>query len=106
MKKTLPWLALSLGIIVSTFIWDFISFPYDHTNTISGQYSENKINPLNDTIRGLSFIFIPILFFSYSSAYNNIHTATCNLEMSPVYMAEISSDPQRSFLLYKIKQMT
>ena len=63
MKKTLPWLALSLGIIVSTFIWDFISFPYDHTNTISGQYSANKINPLNDTIRGLSFISIPILFY-------------------------------------------
>ncbi len=63
MKKTLPWLALTLGIIVSTFIWDFISFPYDHANTISGQYSANKINPLNDTIRGLSFIFIPILFY-------------------------------------------
>ena len=63
MKKTLPWLALTLGIIISTLIWDFISFPYDYSNTISGQYSANNINPLNDTLRGLSFIFIPILFY-------------------------------------------
>ena len=63
MKKTLPWLALTLGIIISTLIWDFISFPYDYTNTISGRYSANNIHPLNDTLRGLSFIFIPILFY-------------------------------------------
>ncbi len=63
MKKTLPWLALTLGIIVSTLIWDFISLPYDYNNNILGQYSANKINPLNDTLRGLSFIFIPILFY-------------------------------------------
>ena len=66
MKKTLPWLALTMGIIISTFLWDYISLPYDYTNSISGQYSANKINPLNDTFRGLSFIFIPILFYFFA----------------------------------------
>ena len=66
MKKTLPWLALTTGIIISTLLWDYISLPYDYTNSISGQYSANKINPLNDTFRGLSFIFIPIFFYFFA----------------------------------------
>ena len=78
MKKTLPWFALMLGIIISTLIWELISFPYDHTNTISGQYSANKINPLNDTLRGLSFIFIPILFYLFT--FIKLENINLNLE--------------------------
>jgi len=63
MKKSLPWLFLIFGIIFSTLIWKHISLPYDSSNTIIGQYSKNKINPLNDTIRGLSFIFFPLLLY-------------------------------------------
>ena len=71
MKKTLPWLFLILGIIFSTIIWNFISLPYNSTNTIIGQYSLNKINPLNDTLRGLFFIFFPLfLYFAAFLKYN------------------------------------
>ena len=63
MKKSFPWLFLILGIIFSTFVWSYISFPYDSTNTIIGQYSVQKINPLNDTVRGLQFIFFPIFCY-------------------------------------------
>ena len=71
MKKTLPWLFLILGIIFSTIIWNFISLPYNSSNTIIGQYSLNKINPLNDTLRGLFFIFFPLfLYFAAFLKYN------------------------------------
>ena len=71
MKKTLPWLFLILGIIFSTIIWNFISLPYNSSNTIIGQYSLNKINPLNDTLRGLFFIFFPLfLYFATFLKYN------------------------------------
>ena len=63
MSKTLPWLALIFGIVFCTFFWNYISFPYDPSNTIVGQYSLNKINPLNDTFRGLSFIFVPLFLY-------------------------------------------
>ncbi len=66
MKKSFPWLFLILGIILSTFFWNYISFSYDNSNTIVGQYSENKINPLNDTFRGLIFILVPIVFYSFT----------------------------------------
>ena len=63
MKKTIPWLFLILGIIFSTIIWGYISLAYDYSNTINGEYSLKKINPLNDTLRGLFFIFFPLFLY-------------------------------------------
>ena len=63
MKKTIPWLFLILGIIFSTIIWGYISLPYDFSNKINGEYSLNRINPLNDTLRGLFFIFFPLFLY-------------------------------------------
>ena len=71
MKKTIPWLFLIFGILFSTLIWNYISFPYNSSNTIVGQYSSNKINPLNDTVRGLFFIFFPL--FLYFIAFVNFN---------------------------------
>ncbi len=66
MKNTIPWLFLILGITISTMLWGYISFPYDSSNNIIGQYSSNKINPLNDTIRGLFFVFFPLLLYFFA----------------------------------------
>ena len=63
MIKTLPWLFLGLGVAFASIIWEYISLPYDSTNTIIGEYSIKKINPLNDTLRGLFFIFFPIFLY-------------------------------------------
>jgi len=72
MKKTIPWLFLILGIIFSTVIWSYISLTYDYSNTINGEYSLKKINPLNDTLRGLFFIFFPLfLYFLTFIKFNN-----------------------------------
>ena len=65
MNKTLPWIALALGIVFGTIIWNYISFPYDNANTIIGEYSSKKINPNNDTIRGIFFIFFPISLYVF-----------------------------------------
>ena len=71
MKKSLPWLFLILGIIFSTVVWKFISVPYDNSNLIVGEYSQKKINPLNDTLRGLFFIFFPLLLYLIIFIKNN-----------------------------------
>ena len=65
MKKTLPWIVLIVGIIFSTIIWKYISIPYDETNTIIGQYSLKKISPLNDSLRGIFFIFFPLFLYTF-----------------------------------------
>ncbi len=63
MKKTLPWLSLLIGIAFSTIIWKYISLPYDNTNLIIGEYSLKKINPINDSLRGIFFIFFPLFLY-------------------------------------------
>ena len=35
MKKYLPYMLVFLGIIISTFAWDLIKFPYDNENLIN-----------------------------------------------------------------------
>tara|TARA_B100000989_G_scaffold175017_1_gene131242 strand:- start:12 stop:1817 length:1806 start_codon:yes stop_codon:yes gene_type:complete len=71
MKKSFPWLFLIIGIFFATISWQYISFPYDETNTIVGEYSKKKINPLNDTVRGLFFIFFPLLlYFIFYFSFN------------------------------------
>ena len=63
MKKYFPYASLTVAIVIS-FIWDFIKFPYDNENTIIGEYSVKKFNPLNDTVRGIFFIFFPLLIYT------------------------------------------
>ena len=63
MKKNLPWLFLILAVVFSTFLWSYINIPYDNSNLIVGEYYKNKINPLNDTFRGIFFIFFPLLVY-------------------------------------------
>ena len=63
MRKYLPYGLLIATIIISTSIWDFIKFPYDSNNLINGNYSSKKFNPLNDSARGLFFIFIPLIAY-------------------------------------------
>ena len=73
MSRTLPWLALIIGIFFCTYAWNYISVPYDLSNTIVGQYSLNKINPLNDTFRGIFFIFFPLFLYFITFLKLNIH---------------------------------
>lgn len=66
LHKTKPYIFLLLGIIISTLIWDHIKLPYDTNNEIIGQYSINRFNPLNDVLRGVSFIVIPLTLYLFT----------------------------------------
>ena len=51
-----------LSILFGTFIWEKITIPF-HDNMIVGEYSDKKFNPVNDILRYLAFIFLPIFIF-------------------------------------------
>ena len=83
MKKIIP---LSLSIIVLTivcFTWDYIKLPYNSENKIIGEHYFKKFNPLNDTIRFLSFTFLPTIV--YLTSYLFINKETYNLDLSSKY---------------------
>ncbi len=96
MKKISPWLYLILGIFFSTIIWDYISLPYDSSNTIIGQYSLKKINPLNDTIRGMFFIIFPLLLYFVSFLRNNKNLIFSGISKQNFY----ASNKNLNFITY------
>jgi hypothetical protein len=87
MKKSFPWLLLIFGILFSTIIWSYFSFPYDQSNTIIGEYSEGKMNPLNDTFRGLFFIFFPL--FLYLITFYKLNKQNIDYELFKINENEI-----------------
>ena len=56
---------LLVGIILSLFSWDQIKITYQE-QSIYGIYSINEHHALNDVIRILTFIFIPLIFYLIS----------------------------------------
>ena len=61
MKKIIPLLSSFTCAFIILIFWDKIKLPYDENNLIIGNYYYNKINPLNDTIRFLTFLIVPFL---------------------------------------------
>ena len=67
-KKLLsPFLAFTAVCLVSIF-WHNISILFDNQNNILGEYSENNHHQLNDTLRFICFIFLPLIIFMMSYA--------------------------------------
>ena len=61
-KKNLFIYALVFfSIIISIFIWKKLHIPYN--SDIIGEYSIKNYHPLNDVIKYLSFILLPVLAF-------------------------------------------
>ncbi len=70
-KKTLLSIITLLAIGASTLIWEKVELPYNHQNQIYGEYAKYSYNPLNDSIRYILFISIPLIsfFISYLIIY-------------------------------------
>ena len=52
-----------LSILFGVLIWEKITIPFND-NMIVGEYSDKKFNPINDILRYLVFISLPIIIFS------------------------------------------
>ena len=63
MKKIYPYLILSLSVMFATLIWDYILIPYDENKIIYGDFYSKKYNPINEILRFLIFIFVPLCAF-------------------------------------------
>ena len=86
-NKTVLILLITILIFFSSFIWNFINIPF-HQDEILGEYSVNNHHSLNDSLRYLVFILIPItgyLFFKLlieKKKINFTYLRHSNLEFS------------------------
>ena len=64
-KKSLifTFIITSISIYLSKILWTIINLPFDNSINIIGDYYLNKYNPINDTLKYIIFITVPI--FSY-----------------------------------------
>ena len=61
LKNLLPYFLLSLLVFLLSFLWEYIRVPFDSSINIHGEdYTSNLHSPLNDSIRFVLFIFLPL----------------------------------------------
>jgi hypothetical protein len=79
MKKSYPYILIIISLFFVTFLWDKIRIPYDQTNLIQGEFFQKKYNPINEILRFLLFVFIPLFVFLISYLkFNNNETLKVN----------------------------
>ena len=70
MKKIYSFIFLITSIFFCSIIWDYIKLPFNENLNIPGEeYLDMRHNPLNDTVRFISFITVPLIFFLISKLY-------------------------------------
>ena len=76
-KNILPFILIFLSVVVATLLWNYISIPYNPEKQILGDsYLKNLHNPLNDILRFIFFLSLPVLtlVFYYQLKEKNIFT--------------------------------
>jgi len=76
-KNILPFILIFLSVVVATLLWNYISIPYNPEKQILGDsYLKNLHNPLNDILRFIFFLSLPVLtlVFYYQLTEKNIFT--------------------------------
>jgi len=64
LRKITPYLFLVFSIFLASIIWEYITFPFNIEKNIPGQhYLKNLHNPLNDSVRFIVFISLPLIIF-------------------------------------------
>ena len=64
LRKIIPYLFLLISIFLVSIIWEYINFPFNSEKNIPGQhYLKNLHNPLNDSVRFIVFISLPLIIF-------------------------------------------
>ena len=70
LKTIFPYIFLISCILIVSLTWDYIRLPFNiekgvpgHTPTASQDYFINLHNPLNDSLRFIIFIFLPLLVY-------------------------------------------
>ena len=64
-KKNTPYILLLISILFATFVWDKILITSNESQTY-GVYKENNYHPINEILRFIFYISLPLIFFFIS----------------------------------------
>ncbi len=101
-KFLIYFLVIFLSIILSTLTWNKIELNYQNPDEIIGYYSLNSYSYLNDNIRYIFFIIIPI--FAYLIVFSIVNKLSLKKIKNFLKISKISDDrnivTEKYFLLY------
>ena len=92
MKKIIPIILPICSIFIVTIFWQEISLPYNNSEKIIGEYSKNKHHQLNDTLRFICFLILPLIIFTITYYFFN---------KKKLNFYEIFKDDNRDFIVNK-----
>ena len=69
LKNTIIALSTLSSIFIVSFFWKSIELPFSNTDEVVGLLSIKKYNPLNDTLKYIIFISIPLLTYILLNYY-------------------------------------
>ena len=64
-KFSMILIGVIVSIVISTFLWDFITINYSNPGNVIGYYSEQKISPLNNLVRFIIYTSLPIITYIF-----------------------------------------
>ena len=64
-KNIIIFFSTIISIFFASFIWDKITIPFSNPSGANGLLVVQKYNPINDTLRYIFFISLPLIVFFY-----------------------------------------
>ena len=71
MKKKIPIFLSILTIYIIISFWHQISLPYNNSEKIFSEYSKNEHHQLNDTLRFIFYLVLPLVIYTVSYFFLN-----------------------------------
>ena len=100
MKKFIPLSLSVIVLIIASVLWEYIRLPYNSENIIVGEYSLKKFNPLNETIRFLSFTLFPAVVYLISYLFINKKTYNLNIKSHNYFLDKKEVNSENSLNIY------
>ena len=69
-NKILFYFGLFLVILISSYLWNFISLPLNTNKSAVGILTLKNINPFNDTLRYMVFILAPLSYYLLGNLFS------------------------------------
>ena len=98
-KKNIPYILLLISILFATFLWDKILIISNESLTY-GVYKENNYHPINEILRFIFYISVPLTIFFIS--YNIINKKNCYQVKELFFYKKIVWENSRNKLNYYI----
>ena len=77
--KSLFYFGLLLNILICSYLWNYVSLPFDSSKSAVGILTLKNINPFNDSVRYILFILIPLSYYFLGEYFNDISIAITDL---------------------------